>query len=202
MNFAVLPQMKGTKMTKDYNIPEFAARVAAYSRKPRLSKAARERLLARFREDETEHQSEEMGTVVALRLKSARALPVANDTVAPEIGVAAKTSDIDTETTKGKTEGSIENDAQLRPLLFSLDLEGDTQVKLFADFSANAVFAKVHHIDETKDCGEGQLSQNKIIEIGQHILELDFVDETQALYRIRDTSVTKIFAILHQASEK
>jgi hypothetical protein len=189
-------------MTKEYNIPELAAQVAAYSRKPRLSKAARERLLARFKEDELKHETDVMGAVTPLRPHLVKALPVANVAVAPEVAMAAKTSGMDTGMIKDPIKVDIENDGQLRPLLFSLDFEDSYTVKLFADFSANSVFATVHHVDELKDHGKGQQSHNKTIEIGKYTLELDLVDETQALYRFRDTSVAKIFAVLHEASEK
>ena len=182
-------------MKNEKNIPELAAQVAAYSRKPRLDQKARERFLAKFGDEEVEREPVVTGTVVPLRANLVKALPVPKSTVAPESAMAAKSDDFASGATSNPSIEGSDEDAKLRPLRFDLSFPDGLQVKFLADFSADNVFAEINHVDEQKP-------QNEIIEISGHQLVLDLFDESLSLYQVRDISITEVFAILHKATKK
>lgn len=189
-------------MTNEKNIPELAAQVAAYSRKPRIDQRARERFLAKFGDDEVEREPVATGTVVPLRPHLVKARPVPPSTVAPEIAMAAKSDDTTSGATRNPSIEVSDKDAKLRPLRFDLSFLDGLQVNFLADFSADNVFVEIIHADESKGHFGEQRPHSEIVEISGHQLVLDLFNESMNLYQVRDTSITKIFAILHKATRK
>ncbi|PUB13707.1 hypothetical protein [Yoonia sediminilitoris] len=188
-------------MTNEKNIPELVAQVAAYSRKPRLDQKARERLLAKFGDDEVECEPVAKGTVVPLRPHLVKALPVPPSTVAAESAMAASSDDAISEATSNPSSEATDRDAKLRPLRFDLSFLDGLQVNFLADFSADNVFAEIIQADESKVHFDEQKLQSEIVEISGHQLVLDLFNEPMNLYQVRDTSITEIFAILHKATK-
>lgn len=189
-------------MKNEKNIPELAAQVAAYSRKPRLDHKARERFLAKFSEEEIEREPDATGTVVPWRPHAVKALPVPPSTVAPEDAIAAKSDDATSEAISNQFIEASDRDEKLRPLRFELSFLDGHQVKFFADFSADNMFAEIIHAEESKGHFFEKRPQSEIVEINGHQLVLDLFNEQMNLYQVRDTSITEIFAILHKATKK